>query len=304
MKRRHFYARFLPFLLTACAIDTPVAESSARFDDRLGDDLEPWCESWCDKLAGCGLNDEDCSENCFYGYTTSFIGKGEICEESALSLMDCYDEASCAEITNDACSSRLARDRCSASQGGISCTPSGSGNSGGTGGAGGSSGASSCEVHYDDCEDGRTYQVSCTGADPRECHCLIDDASSGRFRWDRGGCPEAFQARQICAWPIIPSSDEPQTRPVPCAARIVIPAAGGGSTSTCEFHYDDCFNGAAYGIVCDAGTGMCTCLEDGEPVGAFISADAVCPYILDPDGGTAALNAACGFLISWSTAIE
>jgi hypothetical protein len=167
------------------------------------------------------------------------------------------------------------------------------GASGGTGGVGGT--APTCSVSYDNCADGRFYAVDCAGS---ECSCTIDGTSSGRFRFDDLSCPAPFEARQICAWPIVPWSDEPPTRPVICNARAVSGSAGGAPVGACEILVGDCENAGTYGVVCDGSTNMCTCRVDDEPVGDFIASDSVCPYVLDPDGGTAAMNAACGFSVA------
>jgi hypothetical protein len=291
MKKKHFYARLLPLLIPACALDTPVAESEARFDDPLGEDLEPWCESACEKSTNCGRNEDDCAEKCIDSFTRWFIGKGEICEAIALGVMDCFDTVTCSQLAAGACDSE-AIDRCEASQQ-VSCTSHGMGD-------GESDGNSlTCSAFYDRCTDGRYYAVECAGSDPLECSCTIDGTTGGRFRFNRGSCPESFEAREICAWPIVPWSGEPTTPPVICNAVTV-----NGPAGACQIDVGDCADAATYGVICDGATKMCTCLVDGEAVRDFIASESVCPYVLDPDGGAAALNAACGFSIAWSTVIE
>jgi len=305
MKKKRFYIRLLPLFLPACTVQTPVAEDSAQFDDRLGEDLRPWCEAACRKVIDCGITDEDdCAEGCVASFATTFIGKGEICAASALGIMDCIDTVTCAQLDAGACDSEEAHDRCVASQARVSCSSHGVGDSesSGTGGVGGTS--VPCSVYYDECSDGRFYAVYCSGSDPNECSCTIDGARNGRFRYDRASCLESFEAREICGWSIVPWSGEPPTRPVICNARTVTGSAGGAPVGACEIDVGDCEDAGTYGVICDGATNMCTCREDGEAVGDFIASDSVCPYVFDPDGGTAAMNAACGFSVAWSNLIE
>jgi hypothetical protein len=165
--------------------------------------------------------------------------------------------------------------------------------SGGTGGVGGFS--LSCSVYYDDCSDGRFYSAYCSGSDPLECDCTIGGISNGRFVHAGLSCPDAYEAREICGWSIRPGSGEPQTRPVICNGGLVIPMASGG----CELDVVDCSDAGTYGVICDGATNLCSCLEAGEAVSDFIPSESVCPYLQDPDGGFAAMNAACGFRVAW-----
>jgi hypothetical protein len=292
-KKKRFIIRLLTLLLPACSVDTPVGEA-VHLDDRLGEDLRPWCESACDKFISCGINGEEhCPEACVSNFTSWFIGKGEICAASALSLMDCIDTVSCSQLDDGACDSAEERGRCAASHGQVLCTSGGSGEIGGAGGN-----MASCDVYYDLCSDGHDYSVSCTGSDPNECECSIDNAPRGRFRFGREGCPDMFEAREICSWPIVPLPDEPPTRPVPCNAESISGAAGGGTVGGCEIEFADCSNGSTYGIICEAATNMCSCRVDGEQVGALIASDFVCPYLADPYSTYAATNAACDFTLT------
>lgn len=306
MKKKRFPIRFLALLVPACTVDTPVVEgSNATFDDRLGADLGPWCEAACAKVRDCAPEEEpreDCPDDCYELFATEFVGKGDMCAAGALRLMDCIEGASCRDLSLDVCDTMAEISRCAASNGQVTCESRGGGE-GGSAGFGGSAPAGtstpSCEVQYDECSNGLTYMVSCSGSAPRECECMIaGDYTTGHFRRDSVDCPEAYEAREICGWPIIPHPDEPPTQPpVSCSFGSSSGAAGGGSVGSCEIFFEDCSDGHNYGITCDGSNEACACRVDGETAGSFVTSEYICPYVFDDDSGAATLNNACGFSI-------
>jgi hypothetical protein len=304
VKGKRFPIRLLALLLPACTVNTPVAEGNNEIsDDRLGAGLEPWCEAYCARTAQCPpdyAEQDGCTQDCYETFTESFIAKGDVCAAGALRLMDCAERTLCGL---GVCDAQTEANRCSDLSGQVECQPL-DGDEGGSSPAGTST---LCLVEYDECSNERIYQVSCAGS-PRECECLVDGYTTGRFRYDDADCPQPFEARQICGWPIVPLRDEPPTPPVvSCklgSAGGAPPPPGGGSVADCgsssmTIFTEACSDGIEYGIECESSTaGTCTCRFDGEAVGPVVPSDTICPYAAsDPDYGAAAMNHACGFSV-------
>lgn len=293
MVRKRISIRLLALLLPACTVNTPVGEDNVSVDDRLGEGLGAWCESNCVKITDCagGELDYDCPAGCgeLFG---AFAAKNDVCTESGLRLMDCLEEASCSELSDDACGVVEELGRCNASLGQVVCTaPRQS--------KGNAMPPPPCQLIYDECSSGRVYELSCAGSGPGECQCMIDGQVTGRFHYEGVSCPQPFEVRQICGWPITPDlTDPPTPSPVSCGSGSSTGAAGGGSVGDCEIFFQECSDGTNYGIICDgATTSMCTCRIDGQQVGDFVSPERICPYVFEPDGGGATLSYACGFSI-------
>ena len=300
---KHFLSRFVPILLPACMVDTPVVEGEP---DRLGENLGAWCDSMCGRYFGCENDDvpEECQAICIEYFSETFAGRTDDCTEAGHRLMDCFDGASCTELTgSNACNQRQEEGLCLASVGLVSCNlESGSIGSAGTAGMAGSAGAPpvprSCDIGLSECSDFRDYMLACTLGETPVCECSIDGYGHGRFALNGTACPESLEATQICGWPILQGAlgqDEPP--PVTCQAGNSSGSAGGGPVAECEISFADCSDGRQYDVICQgsAGSVECGCLIDGEVTGTSTSATGICPFINE---GPVAANYACGFRIA------
>jgi hypothetical protein len=157
-----------------------------------------------------------------------------------------------------------------------------------------------CELGFEQCSDGKEYVLTCPGdTDPRECRCTTDGVTTGRFLLSRGECPYA-DGEHISGWPMVAISGGPWSElPVSCAMHNSTVTDVREVVTDCEIWFDDCSDGNTYEIECGStGSVACTCTINGMPVASFQPMNAVCPYALDPDGGVAAMNYACGFKIA------
>jgi hypothetical protein len=287
---KHWLTGLLPLLLPACTVDTPIVEGS----DRLGERLEDWCESFCSRGIECDTVDvaEVCPTNCVEYFSETYAGKGEVCSEAAGRLMDCIDAASCNDLrTGEACNIGVEEELCFESQGLFRCY--------GGSTAGGGNGI--CNIDFDDCPNGRVYRLTCLGtSDPPECDCSVDGQVTGRFIRDRLECPEDFEAKQICGFPVADAAGEPATPP-----RTTCESGGGATNGAgagfydCQASFVRCSDGHYYEVICEGPPGAvsCYCSIDGEHLDQNLSPAGVCPFLDDPDGGVIATNYLCGFRI-------
>jgi hypothetical protein len=287
---KHSLLRLLPLLLPACTVDTPVVEGS----DRFGENLAVWCESICRRAAECETADDPaaCPADCAEYFNETYAGKGEVCSEAAGRLMDCLDTASCNGLrSGEACNIGAEEDLCFESQGLMRCY--GGSTSGGSDGY--------CDVTFDDCPDGSIYQLTCLGSDdPQQCDCLINGQVVGSFIRTRPECPEEFEAKQICGFPIADVPGQPAARRrTACAAGGSMGNGAGANYVECGVSFEGCSDGHHYEVICDGQPGAvdCYCSIDGEHLDQNLSPAGVCPFLDDPDGGADATNYICGFRI-------
>jgi hypothetical protein len=303
--KRLFSNLLLPVLLSACAVDTPVVKN----DDRLEQDLGAWCQSACEKFDGCGLLDgpdelERCPTNCVDSFTREFVGRNEICSAAARRVMDCFDAASCADLSLDsACNFDAEADRCALSQGRVTCRSQSEGSGGGAGVAGSAGYAGSagnfCELEFGDCNDDRTYRLSCMNPEAPECQCFVDDGLTKTFTPARLECLDPSEAIELCEWPIVAPDGADDSG----GASVTIQCATidtGGSAASCSSTFQNCSTGHTYSLVCAGAPGdaQCSCQIDGVTVGSAASAGDVCPYIEDPDGAILTIHEVCGLDIA------
>jgi hypothetical protein len=272
-------------------VDTPIVEGT---EDRLGADLSAWCDSFCVKAAECDVDKVDgaCVSDCVGYFLTNFANRGDTCSQAGLRVMDCYDQASCADLNGpDTCNILDEEALCAGAPGPVVCDAVD--NSVGVNGA-----PFECARGLSDCSDGRVYSLECSGpGDPPDCHCLVDGQSTGRFSPSRLECPSDLEAIQICGWPIV-RAENPDAPPPPTIGVI-----GGSSPSNgveCSIEYTECSDGHNYVVACDgsAGAVVCECSIDGAPEGSYLSPNGICPYEFDPFGAVVAANYACGFNIA------
>jgi hypothetical protein len=286
---KHFLSRLVPLLLPACTVDTPIVEGSNRSDDNL----EAWCESFCRRGTDCGTTvPETCPTDCVLYYNETYVGKGKVCEEAAGRLMNCIDAASCDGVrTGEACNIRAEEERCLESQGLMTCPGSSieRGNEG------------YCNVSFDTCPDGSIYRLTCLGTtDPPECDCLIDDEVTGTFIRTRPECPEEFEVKQICAFPIADHTGDPEAPPrMTCHVGEGMGNAVSAGLYECGVTFDTCSDGRRYEVTCEGPPGAvdCYCSIDGEHLDQNQSPAGVCPFLDDPDNAAVAINYICGFRI-------
>ncbi len=128
---------------------------------------------------------------------------------------------------------------------------------------------------------------------------MVDDYTQGTFNFEGHICPEAYEAREICGWPIFPEIDEPWTRPpVSCTHGSTTDGTAGGGPGGCEILHEGCSDGQSYGVICDPSTnGTCACFAGSEQTFSSAFPDSICPYIHGPDMGAVAMNYACGFSV-------
>jgi len=279
-------SRLVPFLLPACMVDTPAPENA---EDRLGAELGSWCESICVKSDDCGGNDdpEACVDACVEYFRETYSDQGDVCEEAAGRVMDCLESASCEVLTSgNACNITAEETRCSGSVGLVACQASfGSATANGT--------PLQCEMGFDECSDGKTYRLTCSGpGDPPDCTCTTDGVVTGRFEPSRRECPFPEEASQICGWPF----SERGHRPTTCQGAASSGVAGGAGVNECEISFGDCSDGNEYAVDCAGPPGavLCTCEVNGVPLGSFESAAGICDHA-DLDNGSTAANYGCGF---------
>jgi hypothetical protein len=290
--KRAVYGLF-PLLVSACTVDTLVAEGQDN-DPVL--DPEAWCEARCVELEECELEDGDtigCFENCVTYFEEAFTGKGETCEGAGARLANCVERRGCDGVTvGESCGLSAEEMSCVTSDGRTFCDV------GWTGPYMGLPAPMECDMGFEECSDGRVYGFSCPGGgDSPECHCRVDGVTVSRISMSRNEC-RSLDAERICGWPIPNSGVEPWSDlPVSCGTHNS--AATDAPEVDCEIWFDDCSDGKSYAIECDStGSAECTCMIDAMPVWTFQPMNAVCPYALDPDGGVAAMNYACGFRIA------
>jgi hypothetical protein len=301
---KHFLSRLVPILLPACMVDTPVVEGDA---DRLGEDLGAWCDTTCARVYQCQEEEvpEECQSTCIEYFSETFAGRTDVCAAAGLRLIECFDEASCTELTgSNGCNQQQEEGLCLASVGLVSCNLESGGISAGGAGTAGSAGAppvpTSCDIGLSECSDFRNYVLSCTGlGDVAVCECSINGYGHGRFALNGTTCPESLEATQICGWPIFQGAlgDPDESPPVTCRAGSSTGSAGGGPVAECEMSFAECSDGREYDVICQgsAGSVECGCLVDGEVVGSSTSATGICPFINE---GPVAANYACGFRIA------
>jgi hypothetical protein len=287
---KHFLSCLVPVLLSACMVDTPVVEGN---DDSLGENLAARCESLCRRAAECEAADdpETCPADCAEYFNETFVGKGAVCSEAAGRVFDCFDTESCSELTTgEACNITAEEELCFESQGLTRCY------GGSTGG--GSDGY--CDVSFEDCWNGRTFRLTCLGdTDPPECDCSVDGDVTGTFIRTLAECPEEFEAKEICGFPVADTPGEPATRPRASCEAGGSASNGGGSFYECEASFEGCSDGHYYEVLCEGPPGAvdCYCSIDGEHVDQNQSPAGICPFLDDPDGGAVAINYVCGFSI-------
>jgi hypothetical protein len=291
---KHRLTCLIALLLSACTVDTPIVETS----DRLGESIEARCESFCSRAIECDTVDvaEVCPANCVEYFTETYAGKGEICSGAADRLMDCLDAASCHELkTGEACNVRAEEELCFESQGLYACYGGGSG--GDTDGF--------CDVMFEDCTNGRTYRLTCLGtSDPPECDCLVDGEVTGTFVRNSPECPEEFEVKQICGFPVADSSGEPAAPPrTACDVGGSASNGAGAGFYDCQTSFERCSDGHYYEIICEGPPGAvsCYCSVDGEHVDQNLSPTGICPFLNDPSYGAIASNYICGFRIAPTT---
>lgn len=283
----------LLLLLSACAVDTPVVEGS---EERLGEDLGAWCDSLCERFVECEpeatLEErEECGEYCVSYFKDTYVGRGDVCENAALRVMDCMEDASCSELADDVCNIRTEEARCAESSGQVVCRAE---DSSGTP----SDAPFQCDLGFSDCSDGQEYRLFCEpGASPR-CYCSVDGAITGAFAPSVLICPTHIETKRICGFPIPNGLGEPEA-PTP-ATCISHGNTWSGAPGVCDIAFTACSDGHSYGIECDSvgGDASCHCMLDGAPVGFEGSPSVICPFAQDPDGGAVTLNYACGFTLA------
>src|SRR5262245_25223495 len=88
--------------------------------------------------------------------------------------------------------------------------------------------------------------------------------------------------------------------PAICATHVATVKDAGEVITACEIYFYYCSGPRqSYRIDCGStGGAACTCKADGQVVSIFQPMEAVCPFALDPDGGVAAMNYACGFNVA------
>jgi hypothetical protein len=272
----------VPWFFAACTVDTPVVQGD---DDRLGDELGAWCQSWCERIDECGGDSRVlCLDGCLELFS-KFAGKGSVCRDAGLRVMDCVEAATCEELDNPSA--------CHVADELLSCFEA----TGETVCRGGFNGPS-CIVGFDECSDGSEYSLECLDqSDPPECRCVVSGLTTGRFTPSELDCPSAAEAIQICAWPMVYNGN---VLPPPTLCE-----AGGGELSgpdagDCSMHYVDCSDGRDYEVRCAGSVGnvVCACIVDGLMVGSYESPYGICPFVEDADDGRVAANAGCGFKLA------
>lgn len=285
---------FLWPLLATCTVETPVGEGSG---EQVALDHEAWCQARCVELTECEIDDEPalCVENCVAFLDESFTNKGETCEIAGARLTDCFERFTCDGISvGESCGLSAEESRCVTSGGRTFC------DTGWTGPNMGLGTPMECELGYEECSDGKEYVLTCPGdADPPECRCTTDGVTTGRFSPSRSECPHA-DGKHICGWPMVAIAGEPWSElPVSCAVHNSTVTDVREVVTDCEIWFDDCSDGNTYEIACGStDSAACTCTINDMQVSTFLPMNAVCPFALDPDGGVAAMNYACGFRIA------
>ncbi|HEX6273062.1 MAG TPA: hypothetical protein VFZ53_08480 [Polyangiaceae bacterium] len=300
-----FARHLVPLFLPACMIDTPVVDGPDAGDgsDRLGANLGAWCDSWCARMDVCGAGGDECVAECVETFRDGFANKNDTCTAAGLRVMDCLEQAPCAELASfDACAIQEERALCAQPRALVNCRVGDGGEPASMDGEPAS--GFSCSAGFEECSNGSVYRLACDGpGDPPECSCMVDDEVVGRFIPSRLRCPGALEVARICGWPVTDGSALPTYPPVwYCHATSMSGLSGGVPTGDCTASFMNCSNGHSYEIECrDTAPGVvdCTCLVNGEEYDTYQSEKGVCPFAFDlNDGATVATNYACGFNLS------
>jgi hypothetical protein len=323
MKKYLLLGLLLP-TVAACQVDNDIADDgeSGSAEARVAAKAADFCQSTCDRLSRCEIEklvDEDnCVGECQELFEEEFLHRGEACAEAGERLMGCFSRSTCEDFANDKriCEISEAEDEaCDA--GGSSEPPMGGGTTSpgdpppvdadgplycsGTSASGGTApGAESfaCDKTWHDCDDGRSYAVSCVESEqgPPVCTCSVDGADTTSFSLVELTCPTDPDINVGCDFWLAPLDHAPPSR-VSCQGG----AGGGGPVdgTGCSVDFYDC-EGSSYHLECtgSGGTERCVCYVDGQPTGSFHDPAGFCPST-GTDDELRRLNAGCGWYLSY-----
>jgi hypothetical protein len=245
---RTIFVLLLPALL-ACAVKNTVASDNQTPEEKLSTELSARCASICGWAtqctpppcdctgASCGcaqkVDPSTCPSDC-ENSLSAYSGKGDVCANAGLGILDCLSGASCATLyqTNTLCQpSDATRSACTSDSsatspdssigGGPGSTSTGSGGTGptaaavtcqvGTGegvaGSANTGGGSfiSCEQSFAGCSDGHSYDAVCVVDDQNAaaCSCFIDGTLQTSFA-PSAACPDVAEIDAHCGWLVTP----------------------------------------------------------------------------------------------------